>query len=53
MDKDRKLVIQDFHEVVNMSPRQLENWLETDDFQKVGKKDGNQESISRYRNDLS
>jgi Protein of unknown function (DUF3140) len=45
MDKDKKLIIKDFHTAVNMSPRQLENWLETEDSQKVGQKDGNQESI--------
>jgi hypothetical protein len=45
MDKDRKLIVQDFHEAVNMSMRQLESWLETDDSQKVGQKDGNKESI--------
>ncbi len=45
MDKDKKLIIQKFHEAVNMSPTQLENWLETEDSQKVGQKDGNSESI--------
>jgi Protein of unknown function (DUF3140) len=28
-----------------MSPKQLESWLETEDSQKVGQKDGNNESI--------
>jgi hypothetical protein len=45
MDKDRKLIIQKFHEAVNMSPKQLKSWLETEDSQKVGQKDGNDESI--------
>jgi Protein of unknown function (DUF3140) len=45
MDKDRKLIIQDFKQVVNMSPKQLESWLNTEDSQKVGQKDGDEESI--------
>ncbi len=45
MDKDRKIIIQKFHDAVNMSPKQLEKWLETKDSQKVGQKDGSNESI--------
>jgi Protein of unknown function (DUF3140) len=45
MNKDRELVIQHFREVVNMSPKQLESWLENEDSQKVGQKDGNNESV--------
>jgi Protein of unknown function (DUF3140) len=44
MEKDKKRIIQDFNEVVNMSPRQLESWLETEESQRVGQKDGNNKS---------
>ena len=33
-----------FKEAVNMTPKELEGWLETDDSQKVGQKDGGGES---------
>jgi hypothetical protein len=41
---DRKSIIEDFHEVVNMSPRELSSWLETDDSQAVGQKQDGDES---------
>ena len=40
-DEDRKEVRDQFEEVVNMTPKELEDWLETDESQEVGqKKDG-------------
>lgn len=34
----------DWQDVVNMSPRQLQEWLETDESRSVGQKDGGSES---------
>jgi Protein of unknown function (DUF3140) len=45
MDKDKGLIIEDFKRAVNMSPKQLENWLSTEDSQKVGQKNEETESI--------
>ncbi|HYW18061.1 MAG TPA: DUF3140 domain-containing protein [Nodularia sp. (in: cyanobacteria)] len=45
MSSDPKSVIDEFHKVVNMSPQELESWLETDESQSVGQKDGDDESI--------
>ncbi|BBD65531.1 hypothetical protein NIES4072_07940 [Nostoc commune NIES-4072] len=45
MSKDVKSVIADFHQVVNMTPKELEFWLDTDESQTVGQKDGDDESI--------
>jgi hypothetical protein len=45
MADDRKLIIEDFKQAVNMSPQQLEQWLDTEDSKKVGQKDGDDESI--------
>jgi hypothetical protein len=38
---DRKSIIEDFHQVVNMSPQQLSRWLETADSQAVGQQQDN------------
>lgn len=38
-DDDQK-TYQDFHDAVNMAPKEIEDWLETDDSRKVGYKDG-------------
>ncbi|MEH2154228.1 DUF3140 domain-containing protein [Nostoc sp.] len=38
-------VIDEFHQVVNMTPKELESWLDTDESQTVGQKDGDDESI--------
>jgi hypothetical protein len=35
---DGKSIIEDFHQVVNMTPQQLSHWLETKDSQAVGQK---------------
>jgi hypothetical protein len=45
MDKDKEPILKDFKQVVNMSQKQLENWLSTEDSQKVGQKNGANESI--------
>ena len=34
----------EFREAVNMAPRELEDWLETEESQAVGQKDGDDES---------
>ncbi|WP_375515865.1 DUF3140 domain-containing protein [uncultured Nostoc sp.] len=45
MSKDVKSVIEEFHQAVNMTPKELESWLDTDESQTVGQKDGEDESI--------
>jgi hypothetical protein len=45
MTEDSQQIVRDFNQVVNMSPQQLKKWLETDDSQKVGQKNGGDESI--------
>lgn len=45
MSKDTKSVIDEFHQVVNMKPKELESWLDTDESKEVGQKDGDDESI--------
>ncbi|WP_106638733.1 DUF3140 domain-containing protein [Allosphingosinicella vermicomposti] len=43
---DRGEVYQSFHQLVNMAPGELEEWLETDESLKVGqKKEGATESV--------
>lgn len=42
---DAKAVVDQFHQVVNMTPKQLESWLETDESKAVGQKEGDEESI--------
>jgi Protein of unknown function (DUF3140) len=42
--EDRQQVIADFDEVVNMTPKELEEWLETDESWSVGQKDDGRES---------
>jgi len=44
MAKDRDQVVKEFDEAVNMTPKQLEEWLQTDESQGVGQKDGGGES---------
>lgn len=44
MSKDAKSVIDEFHEAVNMTSKELESWLDTDESQEVGQKDGDEES---------
>lgn len=44
MSKDTKTVIGEFEEAVNMTAKELESWLETEDSNSVGQKDGDEES---------
>jgi len=45
VSSDDKSVIDEFHQVVNMTPKQLESWLDTDESKSVGQKNGDDESI--------
>lgn len=45
MSNDTKSVIDEFHQVVNMTTKELESWLDTQESQEVGQKDGGDESI--------
>ncbi len=45
MSKNTKSVIDEFHEAVNMTPKELESWLDTEESKEVGQKDGGDESI--------
>ena len=40
MTDDRQQVIRDFDEAVNMTRKELEDWLQTDESQSVGQSDG-------------
>jgi len=42
---ERKTIIAKFKEAVNMSPKELETWLETEESQEVGQKKVGNESI--------
>ena len=44
MDDDQKATLKAFKEAVNMTPKELEDWLETANSQKVAQKDGGGES---------
>jgi hypothetical protein len=43
-DDDRQQVVEEFDEVVNMTPKGLEEWLQTDESKSVGQSDGGGES---------
>lgn len=45
MNNDDKSVIDEFHQVVNMTLKELESWLDRDESKAVGQKDGDDESI--------
>lgn len=45
MSKDVKSVIDEFQQVINMTPEELESWLDTDESKEVGQKEGEEESI--------
>ncbi|MCC5636140.1 DUF3140 domain-containing protein [Nostoc sp. CHAB 5844] len=45
MSKDIKSSIDDFYASVNMTPKELESWLKTEESQSVGQKDNGDESI--------
>ncbi len=44
MADDKQQAIEDFEEAVNMTPKELEEWLETDESKSVGQSDGGDES---------
>jgi hypothetical protein len=44
VSKSDEQVIEEFDEVVNMSPKELEEWLETEESKEVGQKNGESES---------
>ncbi len=45
MSNDVKSIIDEFNQVVNMTAKELESWLDTDESKAVGQKDGEDESI--------
>ncbi|MBD1921404.1 DUF3140 domain-containing protein [Microcoleus sp. FACHB-831] len=45
MTKELKSVVDEFKQAVNMTSKELESWLETEDSQAVGQKKGDDESI--------
>ena len=49
MTEDRKSTIEHFHQVVNMSPHQSSSWLKTEDSQKVGQKNGEDEESTGHQ----
>ncbi len=44
MSEDRNAIIKEFDDAVNMTARELESWLETDESKEVGQKDDGGES---------
>jgi hypothetical protein len=44
MAKSNEQVIQEFDEAVNMTPKELEGWLQTEESKSVGQSDGGGES---------
>ena len=44
MTDDRQRIIEEFDEAVNMTPKELEEWLETNESKSVGQSDGGGES---------
>lgn len=44
MADDPDTIRRDFHDAVNMAPREIEDWLGTDESTSVGQKDGGGES---------
>ena len=41
---DDQSVYDDFHDAVNMTPKEIEDWLDTDESKQVGQKSGDHES---------
>jgi len=39
-----KSMIDEFHQVVNMTAKEIESWLDTDESKAVGQKDGEDET---------
>ena len=44
MADDRQQIVKEFDEVVNMTPKELEEWLQTQESRSVGQSDGGGES---------
>lgn len=44
MSKSHQEIYEQFYDEVNMQPKELEDWLETDESKSVGQKDGGGES---------
>lgn len=44
-DEERKQILEDFRNSVNMTPAQLHKWLATSESQRVGQKNGHDESV--------
>ncbi len=44
MSEDRNAIIKEFDDAVNMTARELESWLDTDESEEVGQKDDGGES---------
>lgn len=44
LTQEEQEILHNFQSVVNMSPKELESWLKTDESQQVGQKDGDEES---------
>jgi hypothetical protein len=49
MSKDVKSVIDEFHQAVNMTPKELEFWLDTDQSKEVGQKDGDDDESTGHK----
>lgn len=45
MSNDPKAIQEEFHEAVNLTAKQLESWLETEESQSVGQKKNDDEAI--------
>lgn len=45
MSKDSQAVVEEFKQNVNMTAKEIESWLKTNESKSVGQKDSNQESI--------
>ncbi|ADB31024.1 putative DNA-binding protein [Kribbella flavida DSM 17836] len=48
MAEDREQIWSEFREVINMTPKQLRDWLDTDESQSVGQKSGDDESVGHH-----
>ena len=46
-DKDRDEIYSDFEDAVNMAPKELKEWLETDESKSVGDSDGGESTGHR------
>ena len=45
---EQKSIRDDFHEAVNMTAKQIESWLETDESKEVGQKSDGGESVGHH-----